>query len=175
LCNKNNLKLKEFNAVSVINGPGSYTGLRVGLAAAKGICYANELPLICINTLEWIAYGNKEQAIDLIAPMIDARRMEVFTAVYSKEMKMVTTATSLILDEHSYSSLLSSNRILFVGDGATKWKNISKHPNGYFVEANHNENHHAELTSNYYNKQFFSSVLTASPFYTKDFYSTHKL
>ena len=174
LCQKNGIKLNNLQAVSVINGPGSYTGLRVGLAAAKGICYANELPLICINTLEWIAFGNKEQAIDLIAPMIDARRMEVFTAVYSKEMKNILPPTNLILDDQSYSNLLSSNCILFVGDGAKKWEMMSNHPKAYFTEPNHNEKHHATLASSYFSNQCFTSVFTASPFYTKDFYSTQK-
>lgn len=174
LCNKNSLSLKDFKAVSVINGPGSYTGLRVGLAAAKGICYANGLPLICINTLEWIALGNREQATDLIAPMIDARRMEVFTAVYSKQLESILSPTNLILDEQSYSSLLSSKRILFVGDGATKWEPICKHPHAHFAEALHTENHHAKLASNYFNNKLFTSVFTASPFYTKDFYTTQK-
>ena len=71
ICKKNDITLKSLKAVSVINGPGSYTGLRVGLSAAKGICYANQIPLICINTLEWIAFGNREQSKDLIVPMID--------------------------------------------------------------------------------------------------------
>ncbi|TAF78182.1 MAG: tRNA (adenosine(37)-N6)-threonylcarbamoyltransferase complex dimerization subunit type 1 TsaB, partial [Sphingobacteriales bacterium] len=108
ICKNNGITLKEIKAVSVINGPGSYTGLRVGLSAAKGICYANQLPLICINTLEWIAFGNKDQATDLIIPMIDARRMEVFTAVYSKQMGVVAPPTNLILEEESYADYLSN-------------------------------------------------------------------
>jgi tRNA threonylcarbamoyladenosine biosynthesis protein TsaB len=174
LCQKNGITLKELQAVSVINGPGSYTGLRVGLSAAKGICYANDLPLICINTLEWIAFGNREQATDLIAPMIDARRMEVFTAAYSKEMEIILAPTNLILDEMCFSSLLSSNRILFVGNGAAKWETICKHPHAHVEEGKQDETHHAVLANSYLMNQKFSSVFSASPFYTKDFYSTQK-
>lgn len=174
LCKKNNLPLNKLNAVSVINGPGSYTGLRVGLSAAKGICYANQIPLICINTLEWIAFGNKEQAIDLIAPMIDARRMEVFTAVYSKQLQTILPPTNLILEEQSYMSYLSNNKVLFVGDGAIKWKGLTNHPNAHFTNACHDEKHHAAMASNNLNTQTFSSVFSAAPYYTKDFYSTQK-
>ena len=174
LCKKIGLPLKEIKAVSVINGPGSYTGLRVGLSAAKGICYANQLPLICINTLDWIAFGNREQAIDLIAPMIDARRMEVFTAVYSKQMDTILSPTNLILDEQSFHTTLSSNQVLFIGDGAAKWKSICKHPHAQFTEATHHEYHHAALASNRFKEQLFTSVFSASPYYTKDFYSTYK-
>lgn len=174
LCKKNGITLKQLQAISVINGPGSYTGLRVGLAAAKGICYANGLPLICINTLEWIALGNRDHATDLIIPMIDARRMEVFTAAYSKEMETILAPTNLILDENSFSNLLSSNDILFVGNGVSKWKTICKHNHAHFDEGKENEDHHAVLANSYALYKKFSSVFNASPFYTKDFYSTQK-
>jgi tRNA threonylcarbamoyladenosine biosynthesis protein TsaB len=174
ICKKNNIQLKELNAISVINGPGSYTGLRVGLSAAKGICYANQLPLICINTLEWIAFGNSEQATDLIAPMIDARRMEVFTAIYTKQFEVGLSPTNLILEEQSYSTALSGHHVLFVGDGAPKWKTICKHPNAHFAEACHTEDHHAGLASIYFKKGSFASLFSAAPYYTKEFYNTQK-
>ncbi len=172
LCKENGLTINELKAVSIINGPGSYTGLRVGLSAAKGICYANDLPLICINTLEWIAFGNRGQAINLVAPMIDARRMEVFTSVYSKEMETILSPFNLVLEEHSFDQLLADNHILFVGDGASKWETMCKHPHAHFAKTLHRENDHAELATNYYKKQQYTSVFTAAPFYTKDFYST---
>lgn len=174
ICKNNSITLKEIKAVSVINGPGSYTGLRVGLSAAKGICYANQIPLLCINTLEWIAYGNKEQATDLIIPMIDARRMEVFTAVYSKQMEIVTPPNNLILAEESYAEYLTHHQVLFVGDGAVKWEALCKHKNANFTKAQHQESDHAALAHVYYNEQIFSSLFEATPFYTKEFYNTQK-
>lgn len=174
ICKNNGITLKEIKAASVINGPGSYTGLRVGLSAAKGICYANQLPLICINTLEWIAYGNKEQATDLIIPMIDARRMEVFTAVYSKQMDVIALPTNLILEEESYAEYLAKHQALFVGDGASKWETICKHTHAKFSSAMHNENHHAALADMNFKEQVFASLFEATPFYTKEFHNTQK-
>ena len=84
---KNNLKPNQLDAVAVSIGPGSYTGLRVGLATAKGLCYALNIPLIAVSTFKMIAFAAKEEASALICPMIDARRMEVFTAVYDKELE----------------------------------------------------------------------------------------
>ncbi len=174
ICKNNGIGLKDLKAVSVINGPGSYTGLRVGLSAAKGICYAIQVPLICINTLSWMAYGNKEQAVDLVAPMIDARRMEVFTAVYSKEMQKITPPTNLILDEQSYTEYLTNHEVLFIGDGAPKWMSICKNINAKFEIAKHNETHHAALAEMYFNDKVYSSLFETSPFYTKEFHNTQK-
>ena len=174
ICKNNGIALNNFKAISVINGPGSYTGLRVGLSAAKGICYANQIPLICISTLEWIAFGNKEQAKGLIVPMIDARRMEVFTAVYSSNMNTILSPTNLVLDEQSYGDYLNTHEALFVGDGATKWQDLCKHPNAQFSPSMQNESHHAAMAENCFKKSNFSSLFEAAPFYTKDFYSTQK-
>ncbi|MCH5600314.1 tRNA (adenosine(37)-N6)-threonylcarbamoyltransferase complex dimerization subunit type 1 TsaB [Niabella ginsengisoli] len=85
---KTGMDMKNLDAVAVSNGPGSYTGLRIGLASAKGFCYALKKPLICINTLQIMASAVKNKAKDLICPMIDARRMEVFTAVFNKELEL---------------------------------------------------------------------------------------
>jgi len=172
LCKRNNTDLNALKAVSVINGPGSYTGLRVGLAAAKGICFAKEIALICINTLEWIAYGNKENSQGLIAPMVDARRMEVFTAVYDKNMKQLLPPTNMILDETCFADLLDANRILFVGDGSSKWQIICQNANANFHQATHNNQHHASLAFEKYLQNNFSNLFGSTPFYTKEFYNT---
>jgi tRNA threonylcarbamoyladenosine biosynthesis protein TsaB len=174
ICKKNDITLKSLKAVSVINGPGSYTGLRVSLSAAKGICYANQIPLICINTLEWLAFGNRAQAKDLIVPMIDARRMEVFTAVYSSNMNVLLAPTNMILDQQSYVDYLSIHQVLFVGDGAAKWQELCKHTNAQFIASIHNESHHAAMAEDCFLKRDFSSLFEAAPFYTKDFFSTQK-
>src|ERR1051325_9884884 len=91
------IQLNQLNTIAVTIGPGSYTGLRVGLSAAKGLCYALNIPLITIGTLEMMAMAAKEEPVDLLCPMIDARRLEVFTAVYNKKMEEVRSPHSLIL------------------------------------------------------------------------------
>jgi tRNA threonylcarbamoyladenosine biosynthesis protein TsaB len=174
ICKNNGITLKDLKAVSVINGPGSYTGLRVGLSAAKGFCYANQIPLICINTLEWMAFGNLEQASDLVVPMIDARRMEVFTAVYSKQMHLVVPPSNLILEVNSYANQLSNHQVLFIGDGAPKWETECKHENAKFGIAFQNENHHATLAEICFKSQAFTPLFEATPFYTKEFHNTQK-
>ena len=93
--------ITELEAVAVSNGPGSYTGLRVGLATAKGLCYGLGIPLITISTLKMMATAVKHKASDLICPMIDARRMEVFTAVYNKDLLELSPAQAMIIDETS--------------------------------------------------------------------------
>jgi tRNA threonylcarbamoyladenosine biosynthesis protein TsaB len=171
ICNRNNITLADFKAVSVINGPGSYTGLRVGLAAAKGICFALQLPLICINTLYWIAYGNKENPAELIAPMIDARRMEVFTAVYNKNMESLVPPNNMVLEENSFGNLLETNSILFVGDGSSKWEAICKDKNARFTQPLQNNSSHGILAFEHYSEGLFADLFDAAPFYTKDFYT----
>ena len=174
LCQHTGIGLKSLAAVSVMNGPGSYTGLRVGLAAAKGICYALKIPLICINTLDWIAFGNLSDNIDLVCPMIDARRMEVFTGLYSREMNRIHEPSALVLDEQSFSVQLAEQRIGFVGNGAAKWKNICQHPHAVFPEAIHDAGHFAEMSLQAYRQEQFADLAYAEPFYTKEFFNTQK-
>ena len=174
LCQRTGIGLKSLAAVSVMNGPGSYTGLRVGLAAAKGICYALKIPLICINTLDWIAFGNLSDNLDLVCPMIDARRMEVFTGLYSREMNRIHEPSALVLDEQSFSAQLAEQRIGFVGNGAAKWKNICQHPHAVFPEAIHDAGHFAEMSLQAYQQEQFADLAYAEPFYTKEFFNTQK-
>jgi len=174
LCQRTGIGLKSLAAVSVMNGPGSYTGLRVGLAAAKGICYALKIPLICINTLDWIVFGNLSNNLDLVCPMIDARRMEVFTGLYSREMNRIHEPSALVLDEQSFSAQLAEQRIGFVGNGAAKWKNICQHPHAVFPEAIHNAGHFAKMSLQAYHLKQFADLAYAEPFYTKEFFNTQK-
>ena len=174
LFKRTGIGLKTLVAVSVMNGPGSYTGLRVGLAAAKGICYALKIPLICINTLDWIAFGNLSDNMDLVCPMVDARRMEVFTGLYSGEMNRMVEPFALVLDEQSFAPDLVEKRIGFVGNGAAKWKDICHHPNAFFPASMHHASHFAAMSlTHYLNKRFFD-LAYAEPFYTKEFFNTQK-
>ena len=174
LCKRTGIGLKTLAAVSVMNGPGSYTGLRVGLSAAKGICYALKIPLICINTLDWIAFGNLSDNIDLVCPMIDARRMEVFTGLYSREMNRILEPSALVLDELSYATELVEKRIGFVGNGAAKWKDICHNPNAFFPLAVHHSDHFAAMSLTHYQNKQFADLAYAEPFYTKEFFNTQK-
>ena len=174
LCQRSGIGLKTLAAVSVMNGPGSYTGLRVGLAAAKGICYALKIPLICINTLDWIAFGNLSDNFDLVCPMIDARRMEVFTGLYSREMNRIFEPSALVLDEQSFAAQLAEQRIGFVGNGADKWKEICTHPNAVFPASLEDTRHFCHMTMVSYQQNQFADLAYAEPFYTKEFFNTQK-
>jgi tRNA threonylcarbamoyladenosine biosynthesis protein TsaB len=172
LCRQLDIPLKALDAVAVMNGPGSYTGLRVGLSAAKGICYALGIPLICINTLQWISTGNGHADADLICPMIDARRMEVFTAVYNKKQETILEPAPLILEPQSFLPLLENNRMAFIGDGAPKWQTICNHPNAIFPEPKHGPEAFHLLASVAFEKKNFADLAYAEPFYLKGFFTT---
>ncbi|MDD2563660.1 MAG: tRNA (adenosine(37)-N6)-threonylcarbamoyltransferase complex dimerization subunit type 1 TsaB [Salinivirgaceae bacterium] len=130
---ENNLKPKEINYIAVSNGPGSYTGLRIGVSAAKGFCFGTMAPLILIPTTEIIAQSCIEQVAikenDAICPMIDARRMEVYHAIYNSKNELQNHIEPHIITEDSYADLLAENTIHFCGNGAFKLKNKITHPN----------------------------------------------
>jgi tRNA threonylcarbamoyladenosine biosynthesis protein TsaB len=121
-----------------------------------------------------MAFGNHDQASDLIIPMIDARRMEVFTAVYSKQMQLVAPPCNLILDANSYDEQLNHHQVLFIGDGAPKWETVCKHENAKFGTPLHNETHHAALAEQYFKEQYFAALFEVIPNYTKEFHNTQK-
>lgn len=117
---------RQLDAVAVSKGPGSYTGLRIGVSTAKGVCYAADLPLMAIDTLEAMAYGMKEKLggqlseNDLLIPMIDARRMEVYAAIFDAELNKIEDTAALVIEEHSYENLRKDHRLWLFGDGAPK-------------------------------------------------------
>lgn len=168
---KNNCSTNDLTAVAVSIGPGSYTGLRVGLAAAKGFCFALDIPLITVSTLQIMAYAVKEEATDLICPMIDARRMEVFAAVYDKLLQEKIAAHALIVDEDSFSDLLSSSSILFCGNGSKKLQALIKNKNAGFCDRTHNASHLAYLSYNCFRNKEFADLAYTEPLYIKEFYS----
>jgi tRNA threonylcarbamoyladenosine biosynthesis protein TsaB len=171
LCKKTERPISSIQAVSVINGPGSYTGLRVGLSAAKGICYALNIPLICINTLEWLASSVKIKKPDMVCAMIDARRMEVYTSMYDDQMNCMMDPTALILNENSFQEQLSKHQIVFVGNGVEKWKSINNSSHAIFSETESSINEQIKLTLKHWSLQAFSNLAYTEPFYVKDFYS----
>ena len=166
------LTMKELNAVAVTIGPGSYTGLRVGLSAAKGLCFALDIPLITINTLEMMAYASRDEQSDaLICPLIDARRMEVFTAVYNKELKEIVPPTAMILDGTNFDHLLLDHKMIFSGNGATKLKQVLSNANAFFSPAAATAEDMVHLAGSHFLQQRFANLAYTEPLYLKEFYS----
>jgi tRNA threonylcarbamoyladenosine biosynthesis protein TsaB len=175
--NNESYKLKDLDAVAVVSGPGSYTGLRVGMSTAKGLCYALNIRLITLNTLNVMAYAtNKEISTSrLICPMLDARRMEVFTALYGTALKELIAPCAMILDENSFSQWLNNNEIVFFGSGSNKWKELVKSDNAIFSDAFYTPQDIALVSQNEFSQHAFSDMAYTEPIYLKEFYSPQKL
>ncbi|MCZ4222288.1 tRNA (adenosine(37)-N6)-threonylcarbamoyltransferase complex dimerization subunit type 1 TsaB [Pedobacter rhodius] len=173
---KSGMSYGDLDAVAISKGPGSYTGLRIGVSTAKGLCYALEKPLIAIETLEMMAAGflSQNPGYDgLICPMIDARRMEVYTSVYNAELTLLEPTSAKIIDENSFSDLLSENIITFLGDGSAKCAETLKHVNALFSDVNFNSAANLSLLAeNAFNNTIFEDVAYFEPFYLKDFVLT---
>lgn len=172
LMNAAAISFAAIDAVAVTSGPGSYTGLRVGMSSAKGLCYALKKPFIAINTLEVMTKAvllQNTEATALYCPMIDARRMEVFTAVYNTELTAIMQPCALILDEKSYALHLQKNKLVFFGSGAAKWKAIAGETNVSFAEINCLPEAFAALSNQYYHNSQFSDLAYSEPYYIKEF------
>jgi tRNA threonylcarbamoyladenosine biosynthesis protein TsaB len=163
--------MKDLKAVAVSIGPGSYTGLRVGLSAAKGLCYALNIPLITVGTLEIMAFAAKDETTDLLCPMIDARRMEVFTAVYIKTLQELIKPHALVINENSFDELLSLNKIFFYGSGSKKLQKILHHDNAKYGTISVNAAHLAEISQKQFTQTLFADLAYSEPFYLKEFFS----
>jgi tRNA threonylcarbamoyladenosine biosynthesis protein TsaB len=164
-------KISTIDAIAVTIGPGSYTGLRIGLSAAKGLCYALNIPLITINTLLVMAYADKNTEGDLLCPMIDARRNEVFTAIYNKPLEEVVKPSAMLIHERSFSDMFESHRIIFSGNGSQKLKSVINHPNAFFSDTIMTAADMTYLSESYFQKRDFADIAYAEPLYLKEFYS----
>lgn len=173
LAKKNNLTLTDVDGIAVTAGPGSYTGIRVGMASAKGLCYALNKPLIAINTLQVLTVAAQQELNNasgiLFCPMIDARRMEVFTAIYNNTLAEILPPCAIILDERSFLSQLQNNKIVFFGSGTAKWQSLCRHSNASFAAASNITNAMASLSEAYFVQQKFSDLAYSQPFYLKEF------
>ena len=169
--------ISHLDAVAVSAGPGSYTGLRVGMATAKGLCYAGNLALILVNTLDIMAEAGKPFAGKLpgtgirICPMIDARRMEVFTAIYSSDGKLVCSPQAMILDANSFEKELLESPILFFGSGSRKWQQLVHSGNAIFEPVQYSVLNMTGLSQDLFEKKLFASLEYAEPIYLKEFYT----
>jgi tRNA threonylcarbamoyladenosine biosynthesis protein TsaB len=166
----------DLDAIAVSKGPGSYTGLRIGVSTAKGLCFALDKPLIAVGTLNMMANGfmnaNPEYT-GLICPMIDARRMEVFTAVFDASLNPVLDVSAKIIDEQSYIEQLVVNTVTFIGDGAEKCKAAISHADAKFSSENYNSaSNMSQMAFLAITKGKFEDLAYFEPFYLKDFVLT---
>lgn len=170
------LQFTDLDAVAVSKGPGSYTGLRIGVSTAKGLCFALERPLIGIDTLQMMAAGFLAQQVDFkgsICAMIDARRMEVFTAVFDSKLNYTSDTEAKIIDAYSFADDLENGKVSFIGDGALKCATVIQHSNAVFSDNNFNSaTNMSKLAYDAYSKAEFENVAYFEPFYLKDFVLT---
>lgn len=164
-------KITDLAAVGITAGPGSYTGLRIAMASAKGLCYALGIPLIAVNTLEAMVYAAHNEDTDFFCPAIDARRMEVFTAVYDKHVESILPPQSLIIQPDSFAGILDKNRILFFGNGHQKMEPVIRHPHAIFKNIGFNAAHLAIATFQKFQRREFASLSMTEPVYLKEFLS----
>ena len=176
------IQIKDLQAVAISGGPGSYTGLRIGVSTAKGICYAAGLNLIAISSLEsmanFVINNHAQQGLEvdentLFCPMIDARRMEVYTAFYDIRGKQVREIKADIIDNHSYIEYLDARKVIFLGNGAAKCQHTILHQNAIFLpKITTSASHMSALAEKAFQSGKFVNVAYYEPFYLKDFVAT---
>lgn len=171
-----NAKNLKPDAVAVSSGPGSYTGLRIGVSMAKGLCFGHDVPLISLHTLEIMASeaikqnnGNKDM---LYCPMLDARRMEVYDAIYDAELKQCRRDSADVIDENSYQEFLSKGKVCFFGNGSDKCKPVLTHPNAVFLDNIHPlASSMVPLAQKAFDEKRFVDVAYFEPFYLKEYHA----
>ncbi|WP_026837471.1 tRNA (adenosine(37)-N6)-threonylcarbamoyltransferase complex dimerization subunit type 1 TsaB [Gillisia sp. JM1] len=165
---ENDLELSDLDAIAVSKGPGSYTGLRIGVSAAKGLCFSLHLPLISVATLTSLA--NQVENEETIIPMMDARRMEVYTAVFDKDKNQIEDTSAKILDAESYKEYLDEQIVYFIGSGVEKFKKICEHPNARYIEDKlPSSAQMVSLATIKHKISDFEDVAYFEPYYLKDF------
>jgi tRNA threonylcarbamoyladenosine biosynthesis protein TsaB len=179
LLQENEIKPTDLKAIGVTGGPGSYTGIRVGLATAKGLSFALQIPMMMFNTLELMAFSAIEKiwnSNSLYCPMIDARRMEIFTAVYDRKLNAVVQPSPMVLSENSLKEL-SNQLIYFFGSGSEKFKNLlnNSSENFLFLDSEITPGSLAKFGWNNFEKNNFVNLATSKPLYIKEFFSNIKI
>ena len=181
---KSETNFQQLNAISISKGPGSYTGLRIGVSAAKGLCYALDKPLIAVNTLQLMSCGMirvvKSGKVNIsgfddsvLVPMIDARRMEVYTAFFYSDAKKMGEVKAEIINDKSFNEILQTRKLVCFGDGAQKAQDVIKNPNFIFIDNIYpSAIDMANLSEMAYNSNKFENAAYFEPFYLKDFVAT---
>ncbi len=172
------LKFSDLDAVSVSKGPGSYTGLRIGVSTAKGYCYGLDIPLISVGTLSAMAAGMKNNLVSnndsnnlLYCPMIDARRMEVYTAIFSDKLEEVENVSAKIIDNESFTEQLTMHKLVFAGDGASKCKEVLNHQSNaiFYDDFYPSATYQCKIAEQKYLNKDFESTAYFEPYYLKEF------
>ena len=166
-----NLSVRDCDAICVSKGPGSYTGLRVGVSTAKGLAFGAGIPLLSMGTLDILVAGARGFEGRII-PMIDARRMEVYTAVFSADGKQLSPVEAKVIDEQSFADELAGGPVLFTGDGALKCQAVIHSPNAHFREAWPEAADMAAAAETAYHEKRFEDLAYFEPYYLKDFIAT---
>ncbi len=162
----------DLDVIAVSKGPGSYTGLRIGVSAAKGLCYALDIPLVAVATLKSLARQVKDTK-GIVVSMLDARRMEVYSAIYSSEGEEIRETKAEILNENSYLEYLDKGKVTFIGNGVLKFKALCKHKNAIFLdESLPSAREIVELAEAKNKIGDFENVAYFEPYYLKDFISS---
>jgi len=173
LLKEKNLTITDLDGIAVGKGPGSYTGLRIGVSTAKGLAYAGNIPLIAVDTLKVLAKSLHIDKEQLVVPMIDARRLEVYTAIYNSNLEEILPVEAKIIDESSFHNELETCKVYFLGDGAHKCKEIILHENANFIDDKFpSVKEMAQLSEKKYQNKQFEDVAYFEPFYLKDFVVT---
>jgi tRNA threonylcarbamoyladenosine biosynthesis protein TsaB len=168
-------ELRQIDAFAIAKGPGSYTGLRIGVSTAKGLCFALDKPLIAVHTLEAMALQVQDFVTDaLLCPMIDARRMEVYAAIFDQNLEYKLATQAKIIDSESFVDFLETQKIVFFGDGAAKCQATLTHRNAVFLPhiVHPSASSMGKLVANAWDKQAFEDIAAFEPFYLKDFIAT---
>lgn len=167
--NRSGLNKSKLQAIAVSKGPGSYTGLRIGVSAAKGLCFSLDIPLISTSTLESLAYQIKNDD-GVIIPILDARRMEVYSAVFNNKKEQIRETKAEVLHEESFWTYLNKGKVYFIGDGVEKFKVICNHKNAVFIDNKLPSANEMGLLANIkYKKSDIENVAYFEPYYLKDF------
>lgn len=176
LLEQENLCVADLDAITVSEGPGSYTGIRIGVSTAKGLCFGADKPLIAVGSLlSLVNIAIEEMKPDpktILCPMIDARRMEVYTALFNSNAEMFSSVFAQIVDENTYSELLKTNTVLFFGDGADKCKTVINSPNAIFADIKASARGMIAAAVKKFTNSDFVDIAYFEPFYLKDFVAT---
>ena len=164
-----NIGVSDLVAIAISKGPGSYTGLRIGVSAAKGLCFAANKPLISVPTLTALAHQVTNEN-GVIVAMLDARRMEVYSAIFDAEYKQIRETQAQIIDQTSFSSYLEQGKVYFIGNGVLKTKQVINHPNAIFIDDKlPSAKEMGMLAYHKHKKSHIEDVAYFEPYYLKDF------